>query len=570
MGYAYPIDSKVVTNPNGTVDYDRASSSAQLRGLIKSMITNGVNLTESTNLQVMADEETMNLIVKPGYVIIEGALKHFEDDVKVTIGAADTTNPRIDTVVARLNLNEDVRDIVIDVLQGTPSAEPTAPELTRTTSYYEVGLADILVEVGATQISQAVVTDTRLLNSRCGLATSIGEIDTETLFVQLTTDFDNWFESIKGKLGDDVAGGLQLQINGLADDIDTLQEDVEALEENLTTLESGLASERLLWNISDDTYYEETKLDIPKTTYQSPTIRDIAFYDDNKLSLLYYNSTTDVKRLDFDGTTWSESNFGYAQSQQFSMFYYEGYYYSISVAGSTMYIRKIDPATNAVASGTSVITLTYNGYGTVIQRQGYNLFIANAIDTTVYLSRINLTQWNLAVNGKSISLGSTKCNLNDFTLLDGKKYSLKFKSYDSALGMQLIYHENNSRQEWLYGIPYLGGGFRKKITLGEKEYLIESSSTTQHSLYESGRDTLKVVPLTDNIRACCEYNNSLYGMYNDGYFYKIRPYKIATSYATKGTKIISPNSFTISDNLEAIDNGFLVTESGEIKIGIYE
>ena len=240
MGYAYPIDSKVVTNPNGTVDYDRASSSAQLRGLIKSMITNGVNLTESTNLQVMADEETMNLVVKPGYVIIEGALKHFEDDVKVTIGAADTTNPRIDTVVARLNLNEDVRDIVIDVLQGTPAAEPMAPELTRTTSYYEVGLADILIEVGATQISQAVVTDTRLLNSRCGMISAIGEIDTETLFNQLTTDFDNWFESIKGKLGDDVAGDLQMQIDGLADDIDTLQEDVEALEEDSTTLQNDV------------------------------------------------------------------------------------------------------------------------------------------------------------------------------------------------------------------------------------------------------------------------------------------------------------------------------------------
>ena len=81
MGYAYPIDSKVVTNPNGTIDYDRASSSAQLRGLIKSMITNGVNLTESTNLQVMAEGETMNVVVKPGFAIIEGAVKQFEDDV---------------------------------------------------------------------------------------------------------------------------------------------------------------------------------------------------------------------------------------------------------------------------------------------------------------------------------------------------------------------------------------------------------------------------------------------------------------------------------------------------------
>ena len=279
MGYAYPIDSKVVTNPNGTIDYDRASNSSQLRGLIKSMITNGVNLTESTNLQVMADEETMNLIVMPGYVIIEGALKHFEDDVKVTIGAADTTNPRIDTVVARLNLNEDVRDIVIDVLQGTPSAEPVAPELTRTTSYYEVGLADIVVEVGASQISQEVVIDTRLLNSRCGLATSIGEIDTETLFVQLTTDFNNWFDSIKGKLGDDVAGGLQMQIDGLADDIDTLQEDVESLEGRVEVLEnrgSGLAPYPVT-NVKTEqlVFTEGIENATLKVSWTKPTVYDI-------------------------------------------------------------------------------------------------------------------------------------------------------------------------------------------------------------------------------------------------------------------------------------------------------
>lgn len=197
MGYAYPIDSKVVTNPNGTIDYDRAYSSANIRGIIKAMITNGINLIESTNLQVFADEETMKLIVNPGYVIIEGALKHFEDDVKITIPTSDTSKPRIDTIVARLNLNEEVRDIVIDVLQGTPASNPVAPELTRTTSYYELGLADIYVDVGVIQISQANVTDTRLLNSRCGLATSISEVDTETLFTQLTTDFNNWFEAVK-------------------------------------------------------------------------------------------------------------------------------------------------------------------------------------------------------------------------------------------------------------------------------------------------------------------------------------------------------------------------------------
>ena len=234
MGYAYPIDSKVVSNPNGTIDYDRASSSAQLRGLIKSMITNGVNLTESTNLQVIANGTNNTLTVKAGYVIIEGAIKHFENDVTVTLPTADMNNSRIDTVVARLNLNESVRDIVIDVVSGTASATPTEPTLTRTSNYYEVGLANILVGVGASVISQSEVTDTRLLNSRCGLATSIGKIDTETLFTQLTTDFNNWFDNIKGQLSEDAAGNLQLQINAINDELDTTLVEVEEKVNNIT------------------------------------------------------------------------------------------------------------------------------------------------------------------------------------------------------------------------------------------------------------------------------------------------------------------------------------------------
>ena len=233
MGYAYPIDSKVVSNPNGTIDYDRASSSAQLRGLIKSMITNGVNMTDSTNLQVIANG-TNTLTVKAGYVIIEGAIKHFENDVTVTLPTADMNNSRIDTVVARLNLNESVRDIVIDVVSGTASATPTEPTLTRTSNYYEVGLANILVSVGASVISQSEVTDTRLLNSRCGLATSIGKIDTETLFTQLTTDFNTWFDSIKGQLTEDSAGNLQLQINAINDELDTTLVEVEEKVNNIT------------------------------------------------------------------------------------------------------------------------------------------------------------------------------------------------------------------------------------------------------------------------------------------------------------------------------------------------
>ena len=273
MGYAYPIDSKVVSNPNGTIDYDRASSSAQLRGLIKSMITNGVNMTESTNLQVIANG-TNTLTVKAGYVIIEGAIKHFENDVTVTLPTADMNNSRIDTVVARLNLNESVRDIVIDVVSGTASATPTEPTLTRTSNYYELGLANILVGVGATVISQSEVTDTRLLNSRCGLATSIGKIDTETLFTQLTTDFNAWFDNIKGQLSEDAAGNLQLQINAINDELDTalveVEEKINNISNNLLTATITSDQEGMSVTITKDDFSSTKTITDGSATFNLP------------------------------------------------------------------------------------------------------------------------------------------------------------------------------------------------------------------------------------------------------------------------------------------------------------
>ena len=274
MGYAYPIDSKVVSNPNGTIDYDRASSSAQLRGLIKSMITNGVNMTESTNLQVIANGTNNTLTVKAGYVIIEGAIKHFENDVTVTLPTADMNNSRIDTVVARLNLNESVRDIVIDVVSGTASATLTEPTLTRTSNYYEVGLANILVSVGASVISQSEVTDTRLLNSRCGLATSIGKIDTETLFTQLTTDFNTWFDNIKGQLSEDAAGNLQLQINAINDELDTalveVEEKINNISNNLITATITSDQEGMSITVTKDDFTETKTITDGSATFNLP------------------------------------------------------------------------------------------------------------------------------------------------------------------------------------------------------------------------------------------------------------------------------------------------------------
>lgn len=223
MSYAYPMDSILSYDENGVPQYDRAINSAQLRTLYHELLSDGVLLNNSTNLQVVANS-TMNLTVKAGLCNIQGCIKKFEEDIDVTIESASTSYNRIDTIVARLDLNSDYRDIGIFVIKGTPASVPTRPELTRDTNVYEIALADITISANATTLSQSNISDTRLDTNRCGIISCIAEFDTTKLYEQIQADlkefqesneseFEQWFDNMKGQLGDDAAGNLQLQID---------------------------------------------------------------------------------------------------------------------------------------------------------------------------------------------------------------------------------------------------------------------------------------------------------------------------------------------------------------------
>lgn len=223
MSYAYPMDSILTYDDNGVPQYDRAINSAQLRTLYHELLSDGVLLNNSTNLQVVANS-TMNVTVKAGLCNIQGCIKKFEEDIDVTIESASTSYNRIDTIVARLDLNSDYRDIGIFVIKGTPASVPTRPELTRDTNVYEIALADILISANATTLSQSNISDTRLDTARCGIISAIAEFDTTELYNQIQTDlkefqesneldFEQWFQNMKDQLSEDAAGNLQVQLD---------------------------------------------------------------------------------------------------------------------------------------------------------------------------------------------------------------------------------------------------------------------------------------------------------------------------------------------------------------------
>lgn len=113
-------------------------------------------------LEPYGDSTGMNVKVKSGQALVRG---HYYDSTgteTISIPAADSTNPRIDRVVLRLDPT--ANSILLHLLQGTPAASPSAPALTQTDgAIYDLPIAQVYVAANATTITPGNVTDERTL-----------------------------------------------------------------------------------------------------------------------------------------------------------------------------------------------------------------------------------------------------------------------------------------------------------------------------------------------------------------------------------------------------------------------
>ena len=231
----FPFDSRLSYDAQtGDPIYDRAVSSEPLRNLIKQLFTTGVMPNPSTCYQVSASTG-MTINVAAGFAVVDGGLCEETDTTTLSVGTSHNTYPRIDTVVLQWNENIDVREASLYVKEGTASANPTRPALTRTSSIYEIGLADILIPSRSTVVTNANITDTRMESDRCGIVSSVSEWDTTTIYQQIQselaefksdeeTDFADWFERMKDQLSEDAAGHLQNEIDGLQSEVDDIHD----------------------------------------------------------------------------------------------------------------------------------------------------------------------------------------------------------------------------------------------------------------------------------------------------------------------------------------------------------
>ncbi len=236
--------------PFNSVSGDRVYKAEDFRQYFAQFIGNGVFYSNAGALKV-SEYSGMQLQVGAGAAWVAGAGYINDSTLTVSLANADGALNRIDRIVVRCSYTE--RNVYIDVLQGSYSAQPTAPALTRNADAYELALADIYVAAGATSITQAAITDQRLNTTVCGIVTGlITQADTTDIFNQFVsyleqfkaqyiadiedwteteqgsfTDwettqknaFEAWVEEIRDILDETTAGHLQNEIEQLAQDV---------------------------------------------------------------------------------------------------------------------------------------------------------------------------------------------------------------------------------------------------------------------------------------------------------------------------------------------------------------
>lgn len=192
---------------------DRTYNSESFELWLKKFFTSGVFQDE---LQVTAGGG-MSVAVSAGYANCDGKVKMFGSD-NLSLDAASSTLPRIDTVVVERNDSD--RTFYLKVVKGAYNGQsPVATAPVRTGGVYQLVLAQIRVNAGATSISTGNITDKRPDSAVCGWVTgTVDEIDLQQILAQSEAEFGEWFDAMKGQLSTDAAGNLQLQIDNILDE----------------------------------------------------------------------------------------------------------------------------------------------------------------------------------------------------------------------------------------------------------------------------------------------------------------------------------------------------------------
>lgn len=274
---------------NETGEFDRVYFAEQFANYFKQMIGNGVFISPTNQLKVLAFSE-MVIKVSAGWAYINGYWYHNDEDLYITVPNNTTAITRNDSV--KLRFSNTNREIKVGIFENDTS-------VIRSGGIYELKLADISVPSFANQIKDMNIVDKRVDESVCGFVKGILEIETTNdLFMQYNSAFEEWFNLVKDQVTGDLAIRLQTEFEQINSDIIQYKDDVAGYQETVVSMINGYNEEnRRILNASQGLIEDYVYNDYVIQEMDFEFINRVCYIQDDKVkesSLLdvYFTSET--------------------------------------------------------------------------------------------------------------------------------------------------------------------------------------------------------------------------------------------------------------------------------------
>lgn len=191
---------------------DRKYDALDLSSIFDGIIEDGVFATLDNQFAVKPGTG-MQVTVDTGKAWFNHTWTVNDAILPLTIEAADITLDRYDAVVLEVNNTDPVRRNDIKIVKGTPAGIPKKPTLVNETDVHQHALAYILVGKGVTSIEARFIEIVVGKSETPFVTGPLKTVPIDELFAQWESEFDHWFENLKGNLEGDVAANLQKQID---------------------------------------------------------------------------------------------------------------------------------------------------------------------------------------------------------------------------------------------------------------------------------------------------------------------------------------------------------------------
>lgn len=240
---SFPFDSSKPTkfDDYGRPILDRAVSSRTMRDSFAKIFSNGV-FGKPADAFIISKGDGLNVKINPGMCVIDGAMGGWREEQSFALPAA--TGKVAYGIFLRLDDNSDMRSIYVRIDAGAAGSNPTPPAPESGDKVTELRLGYVVVPSGATDLSEATVTNEKGLEV-CPYAAPFTEIDlaeiihdAQTYAGERNEEFTAYLvenmEFIASCLDGTVAGNLQAQIDELregafsAENVDSRNLEIEA------------------------------------------------------------------------------------------------------------------------------------------------------------------------------------------------------------------------------------------------------------------------------------------------------------------------------------------------------